>query len=167
MPPWCITSICHTCAISMPQLKFGIAFKLGGGPHSSCKNFVGLELAIMIVWIGNNLRLGKGSLRNPSKRSKSSNFSMILCYGLYGLGAMTRCSIMNNGTILRLSTLFGMTSSCTPRQLGNGWSSKSSSTSSPLKLCYKDSTIREVLGMSFVEGTICKSLGIGNNNAIR
>ena len=51
----------------------GIAFKLGGhgdGPHLSCMNYVGLELATMIVLSKSKLCLGKGLLRNLAKISK-------------------------------------------------------------------------------------------------
>jgi len=93
---------------------------------------------------------------------------MVLRYGLSELSTMTRCSIMNNGTSLRLNTLFGMILSCTPRQHGISWSSKSTLASFRLKLCSKALTKRtRVLRISFVEGTIWKSLGIGNGNTTR
>ena len=51
--------------------NFGIVFKLGGrgnGPHSSCMSSVGLELATMIVLVGNKHFLGKDFLRNMVRR---------------------------------------------------------------------------------------------------
>ena len=41
----------------------------GDGPHSSCMCFAGLEVAVVIVFIGNKLCSGKRSLRSLSVRS--------------------------------------------------------------------------------------------------
>ena len=156
--------------VNQSNIKFGIAFKRGkpgGGPCSSCMNYVGFEPATMIVFIGNKLCLGKGFLRNSSKRSNFGTFFVVLHFGLFGLSAMTKCSTMNNATSLRSNTLSGMNSSSSPRQHGNGWLSKLRLATSRLKLCSKASTKLGVLRMSFVEGTIWISLGIENNNIVK
>lgn len=70
-------------------------------PHLSCMNFVGLELAIVIVLIGSKLCLGKGLLKNYATKSKFGTFYVVLRFGPYEFGTMTKCSNMNNGVSLR------------------------------------------------------------------
>jgi hypothetical protein len=128
LPSLSNVSFASQTLVNQSNVYLGIESKLGelgGGPHSYCMNSVGLERATMIVFIRNKLCLQKYSLRNSWKRSKSSTFSMVLRSRLSSLSAMTRCLTMKNDTNLMLNTLFGTTSSCTPRQHGNRWSSKS------------------------------------------
>jgi hypothetical protein len=71
----------------MSNIKFGIAFKLGGlrdVPRSSC-NFVGLGSTTMITFIGNKFCVEKGFTRNSAKISKFGTFFTVLHFGLFGL----------------------------------------------------------------------------------
>ena len=57
--------------MNQSSTNFGIAFKLGGlgdGPLLSCMNYVGLELAIIIVLTLNKFSLGKGFQKNAVKK---------------------------------------------------------------------------------------------------
>lgn len=109
--------------VNWSNTSSGIAFRLGvpsGGPPLSCTNFVGLKWAIMIVVIENMSSLVKGPPRNLSKIFIFGILIVALLFGPFGLNAMKMFSTENNGMNPRLNTLFGMTSLCTPRQLGRG-----------------------------------------------
>ena len=99
----------HFCFAFKPRECHGSALPL------SCMNHVGLELTIMIVFIGNKPCLGKQSLRSLPKKL---GFGTLVVALRFGLNAMIRCSTTNVGLSPRLKNLFGMISLYLPRWLG-------------------------------------------------
>lgn len=102
----------------------GFAFMLGwldGGPFLSCTNFAGGGGQVIFkVIIGNMHFLVKGFPINLPNIVRFGILFMVLLYGPLGLKAMARFPTNINSTNPRLSTTYGKTSLCTPRQLEKG-----------------------------------------------
>ena len=98
--------------VSRSNIKFRIAFKLGGrgdGPRLLCMNFAGLELAIVTSSIGSKHYLGEEFPKNIAKWLKFGTSLGASRFGQFGSNVVIKCLIMNNGTSLRSSTVFGLT----------------------------------------------------------
>ena len=121
----------------------------------------------MIVSIGNKSCLENGFRKNIVRKCPFGIFLEKSLIGLFGLNAMTRCLIKNNGTLRKSNIRFGMNSLFTPKLLGSGSWSKSRIVEPRRLPWFKGLISLGMIGKSYVEGKICTLRGIGKDNVVR